>query len=84
LADDAVREALRGHPSPEARRRLEALLAAPRPGRVPEVRRHLRAVRLLEMVGTPEARQVLKKLAEGVPEARVTREARAALERLAR
>jgi WD40 repeat protein len=84
LAEAALREALRGRPSPEVRRRVEALLSEPRTIRSPEARRHLRAVRLLEAVGTPGAREVLKKLTEGVSEARLTQEARAALDRLAR
>jgi hypothetical protein len=84
LADAALRDALSGRPSPETRRRLESLLSEPRPVRAPEALRHLRAVRLLEGIGTPEARRLLKKLAEGVPEARLTREAKAALDRLAR
>jgi uncharacterized protein YjiS (DUF1127 family) len=40
------------------------------------------AVQVLEAVGTPEARSVLESLARGVANARLTREARAALERL--
>jgi RNA polymerase sigma factor (sigma-70 family) len=84
VADAALREALRGEPPLEARRRLEGLLAEPRLVRVPESRRHLRAVRLLECVGTPEARQVLEALAKGAPGARLTEEAKASLDRLAK
>ena len=42
----------------------------------------LRTFELLEHIDTLEARQVLQKLAEGAPHARLTREAKAALERL--
>jgi hypothetical protein len=38
-------------------------------------------VEVLESLGTPEARQVLQTLARGAAEARLTREARAALKR---
>jgi RNA polymerase sigma factor (sigma-70 family) len=84
LAEPALKEALRGQPSPEARRRIEDLLAAPRLVREPEARRALRAVRVLEGTGTPGARQVLEPLAQGAPEARLTIEACAALRRLGR
>jgi hypothetical protein len=50
----------------------------------PEHLRRLRAVEVLEGVGTPEAGAVLRRLAGGVPGARPTREARAALQRLER
>jgi len=44
----------------------------------------LRALEVLEQVGTPEARQVLTTLATGAPHARLTREAKAALDRLSK
>jgi WD40 repeat protein len=52
--------------------------------REPDARRQMRGVRLLACIGTPEAREVLEKLAKGMPESRLTREAKAALERLDR
>jgi hypothetical protein len=42
----------------------------------------LRAVEVLERIGTPEAREVLQTLANGVPDVTFTREAQAALKRL--
>jgi hypothetical protein len=42
----------------------------------------LRAVEVLEQLGTAEAHNLLEKLATGAPEAQQTREAKAALERL--
>jgi hypothetical protein len=44
----------------------------------------LRAAEVLEHCGTPAARQLLRALAGGAPAARLTREARVALQRLAR
>jgi hypothetical protein len=84
VAEAALREALGPQPAPEARRRIEILLSGPHAVQTPESRRHLRAVRVLECIGTLEARHVLQRLAKGLPEARVTRDAKAALERLAR
>jgi hypothetical protein len=45
-------------------------------------RQNVRAVAVLEHMANDEARQLLKKLAAGAPEARRTREAQAALDRL--
>ncbi|HEV3256307.1 MAG TPA: WD40 repeat domain-containing protein [Gemmataceae bacterium] len=80
----ALRSALAGKPPPEARKRLEGLLALP-PGvlRGPEALRGVRAVQVLEHIATPEARRVLQTLAHGVPEAWLTQEAKASLQRLA-
>jgi hypothetical protein len=76
-----LQAALRGQPSAEARRRIEGLLVR----RNEEQRaRVLRAVEVLELTGTAEARQVLRGLAEGAAGARLTQEAKAALQRLAK
>lgn len=79
-----LRKALQGKPTLEVRRRLDDLLRKqeeqPPPG---DVARDLRAVALLEHLGTPEARQVLQRMAQGAPGVRRTREAVEALERLA-
>jgi RNA polymerase sigma factor (sigma-70 family) len=82
LAEAALRQALAGKPSAEAKRRLEGLLEkldgiTPAPAEV----RAVRAVEALEHAGTPEARRLLTALAGGVAEARQTREAKAALRR---
>jgi RNA polymerase sigma factor (sigma-70 family) len=85
LAEPAVRRALAGQCSPEVRRRLEALLAEVE-GRnwSPEQLRALRALEVLEHIGTADARRALHAMAEGAAGARLTREAKASLERLAR
>jgi WD40 repeat protein len=80
----ALRQALTVDPPLEVRRRLEKLLTVPATLAAGERLREVRAVEVLERIGTPEARQALERLGGGAPEARLTREARAALERLAR
>jgi len=78
----ALRRALDGKPGLEAQRRIEQLIAQienPRGDRL----RLLRAVTLLERIGTPAARDILQKLSGGIEEARLTQDARAALARLA-
>jgi RNA polymerase sigma factor (sigma-70 family) len=78
----ALRRALAGRPPPELRRRAEQLVDD-LGGLSSEQLAAVRAVEALERVGSPDARQVLEALTGGVPEARRTREARAALQRLA-
>jgi hypothetical protein len=84
-AEPAVRRALAGEETAEARRRLQALVdrlddrSPP-----PERRRTRRAIEVLEHIGTTEARLVLESLAEGAPAADATRQAKAALARLDR
>ncbi|HEV3259806.1 MAG TPA: hypothetical protein VG013_23260 [Gemmataceae bacterium] len=85
LAGPALRKALAGGPSLEVRRRIEILLEKAKDSELPPAWvRLLRAVEVLEQVGTPEARKVLADLANGKPGARATREAKAALRRLAK
>src|SRR5262249_55315026 len=85
-AEPALRAALKGSPSAEHRRRVEAILAVLGSRRVPspEVPRRLRALQVLEQIGSTEARQHLETLARGAPAAIETREAGAALGRLTR
>jgi RNA polymerase sigma factor (sigma-70 family) len=67
----------------EQRRRLERVVLKVRAMRVsPETLRHLRAVQALEGAATPEARALLRKLAQGLPTAPQTKAALEALERL--
>jgi hypothetical protein len=86
----ALVNALAKTPSPEVRRRIESLLALP----IPLVRdaqslREIRAIQVLEHIvatGADATRlaaiDLLKDLAAGAPEARLTQEAKAAVERL--
>jgi RNA polymerase sigma factor (sigma-70 family) len=80
-AEAALRKALAGKPSAEAGRRIEALLSSVEGRQKLEM---LRGVEVLERLGTAEARELLETLARGTPGARLTREASAAAERLAR
>ncbi len=82
LAEPALRQALQGSPALEARRRIEELLQKLK-GVSPERLRALRSVEVLENIGTKAARQVLTELSGGAANAGLTREARAALDRLA-
>jgi hypothetical protein len=79
-AESALRQALVKTPSPEVRRRVGRILEELGG---PLAVRAVRAIEALELMGTSEARLLLKALAQGVPEARLTREAEAALHRLA-
>jgi RNA polymerase sigma factor (sigma-70 family) len=83
VAAPAMRKALQGQLSVEVRRRLEVLLRKATPKSLsPLVLRQLRAVEVLERIGTPEARRILYRIAVGDAEARLTQEARASLIRL--
>src|SRR5262249_15170329 len=93
-AEPALRQALAKSPSIEMRRRLEDLLKAveterqiafrkaERQAPSRDVLRAVRALEVLEQIGTREAREVLKTLTADVPGAYLTQEARAALDRL--
>jgi hypothetical protein len=77
-----LHKALAAKPSLELRQRLEQIISSLQSWS-PEQLQALRAVEALELIGTPEARQVLMKLAAGALEARLTQEAKASAERLA-
>src|SRR5262249_23657941 len=79
-----VKKALEAPPSAEVKKRLEELLKEMRSLwlRDPDAVRAVRAVHVLERVGSDRAAALLKKLAEGDPAARLTREAKISLERL--
>jgi WD40 repeat protein len=81
-AAPALREVLAGKPSAEVRKQAGGLLARLRLARPPEMLQRLRAVQVLERIGSGEARRLLETLARGMPAARETEEAKAALERL--
>jgi RNA polymerase sigma factor (sigma-70 family) len=79
-----LRPALEANPTAETKRRILEVLTAletPRPRSRDELR-ELRAVIMLERIGSREARETLAGPARGVPDARLTREAKAALDRL--
>jgi WD40 repeat protein len=82
-AEPALRQVLTGDLSAEVRKRLERLLAAPEATvSAPEDLRAVRAVEVLSRIGTAEAKEVLQTLAHGAAGDRLTREAKATLERL--
>jgi WD40 repeat protein len=81
-AAPALREARHKTHDLEQRLRLDRLLGRLDP-LSPQWLRQRRAVFALEARGTAEARRLLVRLAEGLPEARLTQEAKAAVRRLA-
>jgi hypothetical protein len=83
IAEPKLREWLKEPASPESRKRIEVLLAQ-LPGTVPppEQLRELRAIRVLELIGGPQAREMLESIAKGDAAARLTREAAGGLGRL--
>lgn len=78
-----LRKALADNPSAEVRRRLEEILKQQESAPTGDRLRALRAVEVLEHIATPEAQGVLRGLAKGAPEARLTRDAKMSSERLA-
>jgi hypothetical protein len=80
LAAPALAQVLLESPSLEARRRAAQLLEKVRSAS--PLLREQRGVEVLLRVGTGEARQFLGRLAEGPPEAWLTQQARAGLQRL--
>lgn len=84
LALPALKKAQTGKLELEAKRRIDRLVDQAASHATGPVLRSLRAVEVLEHTGTPEAKHVLVALAGGAPQASLTREAKASLERLVR
>ena len=83
LAEPFLRKVLEAAPDLETRRRVESLLSAlDQPIVAPEKIRQLRAIETLEMMVSPEAKQVLQKLAKGYAGHRQTKQAQESLARL--
>ncbi|GEM_PF-1543808 len=85
-AGPALEAALAASPSAEVRVRVERLLASMGGMRLtsPEALRGVRAIAVLEHIGTPAAHEALTRLASGAPQSRLTLEAKIALDRLGR
>ena len=79
--EPCVRKILAQKPSLEVTRRIEQLLKQITQ-LSPESLQLIRAVAVLEYIGSPEAKQLLEKLATGAEGARLTKEAKASLHRL--
>jgi hypothetical protein len=83
LAGPALREALKGKPTLEARKRLDELLRGLEgPVTDPEILRAVRSAEVLERVATKEARDLLRDLGKGATGARLTQECQDSLRRL--
>jgi hypothetical protein len=83
MAEPALHKALEDKSSLEVRQRVKALLDDIRKQPLPlDLLRILRGMEVLEHIGTPAARKVIASLAQGEPQARMTREAKAVLQRL--
>ncbi len=81
--EPALKKALKDTPSAEVRRRIEYLMEQMQSsGESGERLRQTRALEVLEAMCTPEARTLLDELAKGAADAWLTREAKAARERL--
>ena len=85
LAVPQLGKAIEGTPALDLKQRIEGLLQKASVRKLQgDPLRELRAVEVLELAATPEAKQALDTLARGAKGARLTREAEAALGRLAK
>jgi WD40 repeat protein len=83
VVEGVLRNAITKNPPLEAQQRIGALLSKLKgPVTSPKKMQIVRAVEVLELIGSPEAQRVLESLAGGAPGARETEEAKASLERV--
>lgn len=78
----ALRRTLSKSPSLELRHRVLNLLEGIDRQKKLHALQQLRAVEVLEHIGTAESREILEELTKGVPESRLTQDAKASLARL--
>ena len=84
-AEPALRRVLQGKPSAEVRSRVERVLnQLEQRGPDSATLRGIRAVEVLEHVGSPDSRALLEILAQGDPDARLTIDAKDSLARLSK
>ncbi len=85
LAEAALRKVLEGQPTPEVQSRVSRLLDQVQ-GTAHSRQRlgQIRSLEILGQIGTREALDVMKTLAAGAPDASLTKQAKADLERLQR
>lgn len=81
-AADALRQALAKTPSSEAKRRIEGILSRLNKGGSPKHLRALRAIEVLERIGSPQAKDVLRSLAGKALPPELREEVQATLRRL--
>ena len=82
-AERDLRQTLGGSASAELRNRIGRIIGASfgaQPG--PDQLREMRAMEILEQIGTPEARDLLRRLAAAEPSTRLSRDAAESLKRL--
>jgi hypothetical protein len=78
--EKALRQALKGNLSSDAARRIEELLKAIEKRELsPEMKHEIRAVEILKLIATPEAKALLKQWANGAPDTVLTRAASEAI-----
>jgi hypothetical protein len=82
LAWEELEMALAAGPELEVRRRIERMLEKKELLKSPERLQTLRAIEILEGIGTPDAKAILQKLADGAPETEQAKEAKASVRRL--
>ena len=82
VAEPQLRQTLDDKPPAETRRIVKELLDGVWTAPTAEERRLIRAVWMLEQIGSAEARTTLERLAAGAAAAPHTREAKSALQRL--
>lgn len=78
----ALQETLKGAPPLEVKRRLDELNESLDLRPAPDELRALRSILVLELIGTEQARTLLRRLTKGQAEAESTRQARASLARV--